>query len=88
MSFEIDPGSTRRRAGAFLLRSASGTSAKKDEARARVQGEVMSIDSYPGWRLTLAWLFTVALAGLIYFAPVTRLVESLSDHPATITAIE
>jgi hypothetical protein len=46
----------------------------------------MSIGWYPGWRVTLAWLFTVALAGLIYFVPVTRLVDSLSDHPATITA--
>ena len=41
----------------------------------------MSIGWYPGWRVTLAWLFTVALAGLIYFLPVTRLVDSLNDHP-------
>jgi hypothetical protein len=48
----------------------------------------MSIGWYPGWPVTLAWLLAVALAGLIYFVPVTRLVDSLSDHPATITATE
>jgi hypothetical protein len=30
----------------------------------------------------------VAVAGSIYFVPVARLVDSLSDHPATITATE
>ena len=57
-------------------------------ARPRVQGEVMSIGWYPGWPVTLAWLLAVAVAGWIYFVPVTRLVDSLSDHPATITATE
>jgi hypothetical protein len=52
------------------------------------QGEVMSVGWCPGWPVTLAWLLAVALAGLIYFVPVTRLVDRLSDHPATITATE
>ena len=34
---------------------------------------------YPGW----AWMLTVAVAGVM-----TRLVDSLSDHSATITAAE
>jgi hypothetical protein len=57
-------------------------------ARPRVQGGSDVYWLYPGWRVTLAWLFTVALAGLIYFVPVTQLVDSLSDHTATITATE
>jgi hypothetical protein len=43
---------------------------------------------YPGWYVAVAWLLAVVLAGVIYFVPVTRLVDSLSDHSATITAAE
>jgi hypothetical protein len=31
------------------------------------------------WQLAAAWLVAVAIAGVIYFAPVTRLVDSLGD---------
>jgi hypothetical protein len=41
---------------------------------------------YPGWQLAVAWLLTVALAGLIYFVPVTTLLESVSDHSGMIAA--
>jgi hypothetical protein len=43
---------------------------------------------YPGWHVAVAWLLAVVLAGVIYFVPVTRLVDSLSDRSATITATE
>jgi hypothetical protein len=43
---------------------------------------------YPGWQMAVAWLLTVAVAGVIYFVPVTRLVDSLSDHSATITSAD
>jgi hypothetical protein len=39
---------------------------------------------YPGWQVAVAWLVTVAVAGAIYFVPVTRLVDILI--PAEITA--
>ena len=38
--------------------------------------------------MAVAWLLTVAVAGVIYFVPVTRLVDSLSDHSATFTVAE
>jgi hypothetical protein len=38
--------------------------------------------------MAFAWLIAVAVAGVIYFVPVTRLVDSLSDHSATISAAE
>jgi hypothetical protein len=50
-----------------------------------VQGEVMT-SWYPGWQVAVAWLLTVALAGLIYFVPITTLIESVSDHSGTIAA--
>jgi hypothetical protein len=34
---------------------------------------------YPGWQLVLAWLVVTVVAGVFYFAPVTRLIGSLSD---------
>ena len=37
---------------------------------------------YPGWQVAIAWLLVVAVAGVIYFVPVTQLVDNLSDHPA------
>jgi hypothetical protein len=55
--------------------------------RRRVQGGVM-IGWYPGWQVAIAWLLAVAVAGVIYFVPVTQLVDYLRDHPATITAAE
>ena len=44
--------------------------------------------SWYDWRMAFAWLMAVAVAGVIYFVPVTRLVDSLSDHSATISAAE
>jgi hypothetical protein len=38
--------------------------------------------------MAFAWLMAVAVAGVIYFVPVTRLAGSLSDHSATISAAE
>jgi hypothetical protein len=38
---------------------------------------------YPGWQVVIAWLLAVAVAGVIYFVPVTQLVDNLSDHPTT-----
>ena len=55
--------------------------------RRRVQGGVMT-GWYPGWQVAIAWLLAVAVAGVIYFVPVTQLVGYLGDHPATITAAE
>ena len=43
---------------------------------------------YPGWHVAIAWLLAVAVAGVIYFVPVTQLVDNLSVHPATNTAAE
>ena len=39
---------------------------------------------YPGWQVAIALLLVVAVAGVIYFVPVTQ----LSDHPAATTAAE
>jgi hypothetical protein len=39
---------------------------------------------YPGWHIAAAWLFAVVVAGVIYFVPMTRLVDILI--PAEITA--
>ena len=41
--------------------------------------------SWYDWRMAFAWL-AVAVAGVIYFVPVTRLVDSLSDHSAATSA--
>jgi hypothetical protein len=43
---------------------------------------------YPGWHVAIAWLLAVAVAGVIYFVPVTQLVDNLSDRAATNTAAE
>ena len=37
--------------------------------------------SWYDWRMAFAWLMAVAVAGVIYFVPVTRLVDSLSAAP-------
>jgi hypothetical protein len=39
---------------------------------------------YPGWHIAAAWLLAVVVAGVIYFVPITRLVDILI--PAEITA--
>jgi hypothetical protein len=33
-----------------------------------------------GWQAGLVWLLAVALAGVIYFVPMTRFVDNLSDR--------
>jgi hypothetical protein len=33
-----------------------------------------------GWQVAVAWLLAVALAGVIYFVPMTRFVDNLSDR--------
>jgi hypothetical protein len=38
------------------------------------EGEVMS-GSYPDWRTTVAWLVVTAIATVIYFGPMTRLID-------------
>ena len=38
----------------------------------------------PDWQVAVAWLLTVAVAGVIYFVPMTRLVDVLI--PAAVTA--
>ena len=49
------------------------------------QGVVMRT-WYPGWQVAAAWLLTVAVAAVIYFVPVTRIVDSLSDQSTAVTA--
>ena len=41
---------------------------------------------YPGWQVAAAWLLTVAVAAVISFVPVTRIVDSLSDQSTAVTA--
>jgi hypothetical protein len=41
---------------------------------------------YPGWQLAVTWFLAVAVAGVIYFVPMTRLVAGLSNHSAVIAA--
>jgi hypothetical protein len=43
---------------------------------------------YPGWRLTVAWLLATAVAALIYFVPMTRVIDILSDRVAIARAAE
>ena len=45
-------------------------------------------DLYPHWAVTVAWLLTVAVAAVIYFVPVTRLVDGLNDRVTPVTATE
>ena len=33
-----------------------------------------------GWQVAVAWLLAVALVGVIYFVPMTRFVDNLSDR--------
>ena len=38
-----------------------------------------TVTSWYNWRMAFAWLMVVAIAGAIYFAPITSLVDSLGD---------
>jgi hypothetical protein len=40
----------------------------------------------PGWQVVAAWLLAVAVAGVIYFVPVTRLVDVLIPAEITVDA--
>jgi hypothetical protein len=40
----------------------------------RRRGERMS-GWYPDWQTTIAWLVVTAMAGVIYFGPMTRVIE-------------
>jgi hypothetical protein len=33
-----------------------------------------------GWQVAVAWLLVAALASVIYFVPMTRFVDNLSDR--------
>ena len=33
-----------------------------------------------GWHVAVAWVLAVILAGVIYFVPMTRFVDNLSDR--------
>jgi hypothetical protein len=48
------------------------------------EGEVMTW--YPGWHLAAAWLLAIALAAVVYFMPMTRFIENLSDRATICTA--
>jgi hypothetical protein len=38
------------------------------------KGEVMT------WHLAVAWLLAIALAAVVYFVPMTRFIDNLSDR--------
>ena len=44
------------------------------------RGEVMTW--HLGWQVAVVWLLAVALAGVIYFVPMTRFIDSLSERSA------
>ena len=50
------------------------------------KGEVMTW--YPGWRLAVAWLLAIAVAAVVYFVPMTRFIDNLSDRATLVTAAE
>ena len=41
-----------------------------------------------GWQVAVVWLLAVVLAGVIYFVPMTRFIDSLSERSAAIAAAE
>jgi hypothetical protein len=41
-----------------------------------------------GWQVAVVWLLAVVLAGVIYFVPMTRFIDSLSERSAAIAAVE
>jgi hypothetical protein len=40
------------------------------------------------WQVAVIWLLAVALAGVIYFVPMTRFIDNLSDRSAVIADAE
>jgi hypothetical protein len=51
-----------------------------------IQGGVMTW--YLGWQVAVVWLLAVALAAVIYFVPMTRFIDNLSDRSAVIADAE
>jgi hypothetical protein len=54
--------------------------------RQQIAREVVMSAWYPGWQMAAAWVLTVAIDAAIYFIPVTRLVDSLSNKSAAVAA--
>ena len=50
------------------------------------KGEVMTW--YLGWHLAVVWLLAITVAAVVYFVPMTRFIDNLSDRPTLITAAE
>jgi hypothetical protein len=50
------------------------------------KGEVMTW--YPGWHLAVVWLLAMAVAAAVYFVPMTRFIDNLSDRATLVTAAE
>jgi hypothetical protein len=50
------------------------------------KGEVMTW--YPGWHLAVAWLLATALAAVIYFVPMNRFIDNLSDRATLVTVAD
>ena len=46
-------------------------------------GEVMT-----NWHLAVVWLLAIALAAVVYFVPMTRFIDNLSDRATLVTAAE
>jgi hypothetical protein len=51
-----------------------------------VPGEVMTW--HLGWQVAVVWLLAVALGSVIYFVPMTRFIDNLSDRSAVIADAE
>jgi hypothetical protein len=41
-----------------------------------------------GWQVAVVWLLAVAFAAVIYFVPMTRFIDTLSDRSAVIADAE
>jgi hypothetical protein len=50
------------------------------------RGEVMTW--HLGWQVAVVWLLAVAFASVIYFVPMTRFIDNLSDRSAVIADAE
>ena len=50
------------------------------------KGEVMTW--YPGWHMAVVWVLAMAVAAVVYFVPMTRFIDNLSDRATLVTAAE
>ena len=71
---------------AYIGAAASTMSTKRARSANKFAREVVMSAWYPGWQMAAAWVLTVAIAAAIYFIPVTRLVDSLSNQSAAVAA--